>query len=64
MSKRNIYGDAGEADDDEYGLLGSRFIRTVKENPKRPPHKVRRDSPETNARATRPKPRSAKDRTY
>lgn len=65
MNKRNPpeYYDA--ADEEEFVLLGSRFIHAVQDHGRKLPPRVRRDmEPPSERRSQRAKPRPARDRSY
>lgn len=64
VNKKHISSYYDESDDEDFVLLGSRFIRTLDEVVDRKPRRRHRDPDMLVQRAQRNKPRPVRDRTY
>jgi hypothetical protein len=62
VSRKHIDDYYGEADDESFRLLGSRFINAVQNHGKREPHRFRQEQDSGNLRAGRFRPRPVRDR--
>lgn len=65
MNKRNPPSYYDDADEEDFELLGSRFMHAVQDHSRKLPPRARRDAdPMADRRSPRLKPRPARDRTY
>jgi len=64
VSRKHISSYYNEADDDDFVLLGSRFMHAVQDHDRQVAHRSRRETDGADRNGPRAKPRPVRDRSY
>ena len=64
MSRKHISSYYNEADDDDFVLLGSRFMHAVQDHGRESTHRSRHETDGGDRPGERAKPRPVRDRSY